>query len=135
MGLLLWHRGIVVITNPKLNLTKLELRVCAGSNPAHDMSQVCNGKNLKQGSRLEISPNDFRRSTIKQKKFILIHHHQICSSNFDKIKFGLFQVQKTWPYQFLKFIDQKPQAKISEKTNDQYRNKLPTERRSPSQTD
>ena len=57
------HCGIVVITNGS------ELRFCAGSNPVRSVSQVCNGKNLQQGSRLEIRPNNFRRSTISSVKW------------------------------------------------------------------
>ena len=35
-----------VITTVKLHSTKLELRFCAGSNPARGMSEIRDGENL-----------------------------------------------------------------------------------------
>ena len=43
---IMWHRGVVVITPAQLHSTKPELRFCAGSNPPHDMSEICNGVGL-----------------------------------------------------------------------------------------
>ena len=40
---------------------------CAGSNPAHGVSEIRDGEDLWQWSRLEIRLNAFRRSTIPQK--------------------------------------------------------------------
>ena len=37
---------IVVITTAQLHSTKHELRFCAGSNPAHGMSEIRDGENL-----------------------------------------------------------------------------------------
>ena len=65
-----WHRGVVVITTAQLHSTKPELRLCAGSNPA--VSEIRDGENFWQWSRLEIRLNTFRRSTIPQKQFIII---------------------------------------------------------------
>ena len=35
-----WRRGVVVITTAQLHSTKLELRFCAGSNPARRFEMV-----------------------------------------------------------------------------------------------
>ena len=40
----------------------------AGSNPSHDVSEICDGENLWQWFRLQIKRNAFRRSTIPQKQ-------------------------------------------------------------------
>ena len=52
------------------NSRKLELRLCAGSNPARGVLEICDGENLWQWSRLELKLKSFRRSTIPQKQFI-----------------------------------------------------------------
>ena len=70
-----WRRGGVIITMQKIISTKPELRFCAGSNPARGVSEIRDGKDIWQWSRVEIKPNAFRRSTIPQKKTI----HQILS--------------------------------------------------------
>ena len=62
--------GVVVITTAQLNLTKPELRFCAGSNPARGLSEIRDGED--QWSRLEIRLNAFCRSTIPQKQFFII---------------------------------------------------------------
>ena len=41
-----WRRGVVVITSAQLHLTKPELRLCAGSNPARGVLEICDGENL-----------------------------------------------------------------------------------------
>ena len=67
----LWRRGVViavVINIAQLHLTKSTLRLY----PARGMSEIRDGEDLWQWSRLEIKLNAFRRSTIPQKKFILI---------------------------------------------------------------
>ena len=70
---ILWGRGVVVITAAKLHSTKPELRFfCARSNPARVVSEIRDGMDLRQTSRLEIRLNTFRRSTIPQKQFIII---------------------------------------------------------------
>ena len=68
----LWHRGVVVITTAQLHSTKPELRICAGSTPARDVSEICDGEDLWKWSWLELRLNAFRRSTIIQKQFITI---------------------------------------------------------------
>ena len=40
------YSGVVVITTAQLHLNKLELRFCAGSNPAHRMLEICDGEDL-----------------------------------------------------------------------------------------
>ena len=67
-----WHHGVVVITTAQPHLTKPELRFFAGSNPAHGVSEICNGEDLWQWSRLEIRLNAFCRSTIPRKEIIII---------------------------------------------------------------
>ena len=67
-----WRRGVVVITTAQLHSTKPELRFCAGSNPARGVSEIRDGEDLWQWSRLEIRLNAFRRSTMPQKQFIII---------------------------------------------------------------
>ena len=63
---------VVVITTAQLHSTKPELRFCTGSNPAHSVSEIGNGEDLWQWSRLEIKLNTFHQSTIPQKQFIII---------------------------------------------------------------
>ena len=41
-----WRRGVVVITTAQLHSTKPELRFCAGSNPAHGVSEIRDGEDL-----------------------------------------------------------------------------------------
>ena len=65
-------KNVVVITTGQLHSTKPELRFCAGSNPARNVSEICDGEDLWQWSRLEIRLNAFRRSIIPQKQFIII---------------------------------------------------------------
>ena len=57
-----WRRGVVVITTAQLHSIK----------PERGVSEIRNGEDLRQWSRLEIRPNAFRRSTIPQKQFIII---------------------------------------------------------------
>ena len=41
-----WRHGVVVITTTQLHSTKPEFRFCAGSNPAHGMSEIRDGEDL-----------------------------------------------------------------------------------------
>ena len=70
--LILWRRGVVVITTAQFHSTKSELRFCTGSNPARCVSEIRDYKDLLQWFRLEIRLNAFRPSTIPQKQFIII---------------------------------------------------------------
>ena len=70
----LWHRGAVVITTAQLHSAKPELRFCAGSN---GVSEIRDGEDLWQWSRLEIRLNAFRRSTIPQKQFITCANYHL----------------------------------------------------------
>ena len=54
-----------------LVLKKSELRFCADSNPARGRSEIRDGEDLRQWSRLEIRLDAFCRSTIPQKQFII----------------------------------------------------------------
>ena len=71
-GVVTWRRGVVVITTAQLHSINLELRLSAGSNPARGVSEICDGGDLWQWSRLEIRLNVFRRLTIPQKQFFII---------------------------------------------------------------
>ena len=52
----------------QLHSTKPGLRFCASSNPPLAVSEIYDGEDLLQWSRLEIGLNAFRRSTIPQKQ-------------------------------------------------------------------
>ena len=41
-----WRHDVVVITSTRLHSAKSERRLCAGSNPAHGASEICDGENL-----------------------------------------------------------------------------------------
>ena len=62
----------MVITTAQLHSTKAELRLYAGSNPTRGVSEIRDGEDLWQWSRLEIRLNAFRGSTIPHKQFIII---------------------------------------------------------------
>ena len=66
------RRGVVVITTRQLQSTKPELRFCTGSNPTRGVSEIGDGEDLWQWSRLEIRLTAFRRSTIPEKQFFII---------------------------------------------------------------
>ena len=66
------RRGVVIITSAQLQWTKPELLFSACSNPACGMSEICDGEDLWQLSRLEIKLHAFCRSSIAQKQFIII---------------------------------------------------------------
>ena len=38
--------GVGVVTTTQVHPTKPELRFCAGSNPAHGVSEICDGEDL-----------------------------------------------------------------------------------------
>ena len=67
-----WRRGVVVVTTGQLHSINLELRFCAGSNLARVVSEIRDGEDLWQCSRLEMRLNAFRQSTIPQKQFFII---------------------------------------------------------------
>ena len=71
----------MVITTEQFHSPIPEHRFYTGSNPAQGMSQIPDGEDLWQWSRLEIRLNVFRRSNIPQK--------QLNSS----VQFGEFQVE------------------------------------------
>ena len=62
----------MAITTAQLHSTKPEHRFCTGSNPACGVLEIHDSQDLWQWSWLEIRPNAFCRSTIPQKKFIII---------------------------------------------------------------
>ena len=81
-----WHPGVVIITTTQLHSTKPELWFCAGSKPARSVSEIRDGEDLRQWSRLEIRLNAFHWSTMPQKQFIIViiikHHLQFKSIIF-----------------------------------------------------
>ena len=66
------YGGVVVITTAQLHSTKTELRFCAGSNPAHGVSEICDGEDLWQWSRLEIR---LHLSSVNHTTKTIHHHH------------------------------------------------------------
>ena len=62
----------MVITTAQLHSTKPELRLCAGSSTVCGVSEIRDGEDLWQWSRLEIRLNAFGRLSIPQKQFIVI---------------------------------------------------------------
>ena len=49
----MWCRGEVVITTAQLHSTVSELKFCASSNPACGVSEIRDGENLLQWSRVD----------------------------------------------------------------------------------
>ena len=45
----MWRRGVVVITTAQLHSTKPELRFCTGSNPACGVSEIRDGEDSDNG--------------------------------------------------------------------------------------
>ena len=66
------RRGVVVITTAQLQSIKPELRFCSGSNHARGVSEIRDGEDLWQWSRLKIRLDAFRWSTVPQKQFIIM---------------------------------------------------------------
>ena len=62
---------MVVITTAQLHSKNPEFGFCTGSNPACSKSEIQDGRNLCQWSRLEIWLDTFRWLTIPQKQFII----------------------------------------------------------------
>ena len=62
-----------VVFSLSLHLNKPELRFCPGLNPARGVSEISDGEDLWQWSRLEKGLHVFRRSTIPQNKFIILY--------------------------------------------------------------
>ena len=85
-----WCRGVVVITTAHLHSTKPELRLCAGWNPACGISEICNGEDLWQWTRLEIRLNLFCWSTIPQ------NNSSSSSSSSPKIMIICYTVPEKW---------------------------------------
>ena len=65
--------GVVVITTTQLHSTKSELRFYTGSNPARRVSEICDGENLWQWSRLEIRRK--RLWSVNRSVKTIYHHH------------------------------------------------------------
>ena len=68
----LWRRGVVVTTYAQLHSVKLDLRFCAGLNPAPGVSEIRDREDLGPECWLERTINAFCRSTIRKKQFIII---------------------------------------------------------------
>ena len=69
------HCGVVVITTAQFPSAKSEFRFCTGSNPARDVSEICDGGNLWQWSRLEIKHKRLLLVRHSTKRIHLHHHH------------------------------------------------------------
>ena len=79
------RRGVLVIISPQIHSTKPELRFCTDLNPSCGVSEIRDGEDLWQFSRLEIRLNVFRRSTIPQKQFNSSYLFTILERMFFKI--------------------------------------------------
>ena len=77
----------MVITTAQLYSTKPEVRFCACFNPAPDVTEIRDGGDLWQWSRLQIRLNVFRRSTIPQKQFVMIISSSSPSSEVNECYF------------------------------------------------
>ena len=66
-----FRRGVAVLATAQLYSAKPEIRFCTGSVPARGVSEICDGENHWQWSRLEISLHVLRRLTTLQKDFII----------------------------------------------------------------
>ena len=100
-----WRRGAVVVTTVQLYSTKSELRFCAGSKPARGVSEIWDGEDLWQWSRLEIRLNTFSQSTIPQKQFIIIiiiiiKHTYLLLPLFHRILSHIWQLCKVMSHSF-----------------------------------
>ena len=84
LGLLVapWCSGYTTV---QLHSAKPELRFFAGSNPAHSVFEIHDSEDLWQWSRLEISLNAFRRSTVPQKQFIIIKIKIFWNKSYDVV--------------------------------------------------
>ena len=69
---ILLEHGVVVMTTAKLHSSKPELRFCAGSNPARDVSEIRDGEDLWQWSQLEIR---LCLSSVNHTTKTIHHHH------------------------------------------------------------
>ena len=67
-----WLRAVEVVTNAKHHSSKPELMFCARSNPARDVSEICDGEDPIEWSWLEIRLKVFLCSTTPQKQCIII---------------------------------------------------------------
>ena len=86
------YHGVVVITTAKLHSTKSKLRFCAGSNPGHGMSEICNGKNIWQLPWLDIRLNAFPAKTITSSSSAI---YRIECFHNKKAKLQIFVFKKT----------------------------------------
>ena len=86
------YHGVVVITTAKLHSTKSKLRFCAGSNPGHGMSEICNGKNIWQLPWLDIRSNAFPAKTITSSSSAI---YRIECFHNKKAKLQIFVFKKT----------------------------------------
>ena len=90
--------GVVVITTAQLHSSKPKLRFCAGLNPAYGMSEIRDGEDLWQWSRLEIK---IRLSSVNHttKQFIIsveiICFERLQQKSYEKLNSGIF-LQKYW---------------------------------------
>ena len=75
----LLRRGVVVITTAQLHSPKPELSFCAGSNPARGVSEIREGEDLWQWSRLEIR---LRLSSVNDTTKTIHHHHHHHHKNY-----------------------------------------------------
>ena len=61
----------MIITTVQLHLANSEFRFCAGSNPHRCVSEICDGQNLGQWSRVEIRCKQLSSVNYNTKQFII----------------------------------------------------------------
>ena len=83
----------MVITTAQLHSTKPELWFCAGSNPARNVSEIRNGEDLWQLSRLEIMLKGL--SSVNHTTKTIHHHHR--ASTYEN-------VYTNWKIESLKYM-------------------------------
>ena len=75
---MLWHHGEVVITTAQLHSTNPELTFCAGSNPAHVVSEIGNEGMVPPGNKAKcLSSVNQTTKTFHHHHHHHHHHHQI----------------------------------------------------------
>ena len=71
----IWRHFVVVATKAQFHSTKSVLKFYTSSNPARGVSEICDGENPWQWSRLEIRRK--RLSPVNHSAKAIHYHHQI----------------------------------------------------------
>ena len=79
---MLWHHGEVVITTAQLHSTNPELTFCAGSNPAHVVSEIGNEGMVPPGNKAKCLSSVNQTTKTFHHHHHHHHHHQCIHSHF-----------------------------------------------------